>query len=222
MKIVHRADMVEKFTNLIMKDFYETSIRSRKGFHRSDLISCPLKCYWRITGEKSQHFTSRDVGTLVLGTLAHIALHRNFKAQEKEFKVGGIYITVDAIYDEDGVEYPVETKTTRRKIFQKEKIPQEWIEQLCLAIAVMDVPKGYLMIVNMINFAITVWEISLTKIEREMFLQTAIWQALALIDAIKKKNPKLLTPKYKECKWCPYRPTRRNPNGCPFYKPLKD
>ena len=212
MRIKHNSAMVKKFTDIILKKYYEESIKGRKGLHRGDAICCPLKTYYRLTGELKPQYTSRDVGTLILGTLAHIALHKNFKFQEKVYKLQGIYVTVDAIYEENGVEYPVETKSTRKRIYRKEDLLESWIEQLSIAMAVMKVNKGYLMVLNIINFSLTVWEITLTDEERQMFLQSCIWQIMSITDAINKQDPSILTPKYSECKYCPYR------KQCKYYK----
>ena len=111
---------------------------------------------------------------------------------------------------------------TRKKVYRKEDLPQSWLEQLAIAISVMNVDTGYLMVLNIINYSLTVWEITMTEEEREMFLQNCIWQILSILDAIQKLKPEILTPKIDECKWCPYRPMRVR-EGCPFYvKPREE
>lgn len=214
MEIVHDSKKVKEFSEIMLSRFYGKSTRERKGFHRSDAIACPLKAYWRLTGEVKQEYGTRDVGMLLLGTLAHIALHKYFDAQEKVFMLQGIYITVDAVYGK----YPIETKSTRKKIYKKEDLPESWLEQLAIAMAVMKVNKGYLMVMNIITYGLTVWEVTMTDVERDVFLNSCIWQILSIADAIKKKKPEILTPKYKDCKWCSFKRTRKN-KGCPYYKP---
>ena len=214
MKISHNSEMVKKFSEVMLSKYYKQSTTDRpKGFHRSDAISCPLRAYWRMTGEIEAEYGTRDVGMLLLGTLAHIALHKHFDYKEKIYKLQGIYITVDALYGK----YPIETKSTRKRIYRKEDLPEAWIEQLCIAMAVMKVNKGYLMVMNIINFALTVWEIIMTDEEREMFLQSCIWQILSIAESVNKKDPSILTPKYNECRFCSYRP-KRGKKGCPYYK----
>lgn len=198
----------------MLTGFYDRSRADRPaGFHRSDAIACPLRAYWRVTGELTAEYSTGDVGILLLGTLAHIALHKYFDASEKEYDLNGVFITVDALRGE----YPIETKTTRHKVYRKEDLLPDWLEQLAIAMGVMKVNKGYLMILNVINFSLTVWEITMTQEEREMFVQSCIWQIISIADAIEKKNPKLLSPKSSDCKWCPYKP-KRDKQGCPFYK----
>lgn len=214
MQIKHNADKVKEFSDIMLSRYYRKSTGERKGFHRSDAIACPLKAYWRLTGEIKQEYGTKDVGILLLGTLAHIALHKHFDAQEKVYTLQGIYITVDAIYGK----YPIETKSTRKKIYKKEDLPESWLEQLAIAMAVMKVNKGYLMVMNIITYGLTVWEVTMTDTEREVFLNSCIWQILSIADAIKKKTPEILTPKYEDCKWCSYRRTRKK-KGCPYYKP---
>lgn len=220
MQIVHNSDMVKKFSEIMLTKFYQKSTCERTGYHRSDAIACPLRAYWRMTGKIEQEYGTRDVGILLLGTLAHIALHGYFDAREKEFDLHGTTITVDAIFDG---QYPIETKTTRKKIYKKEELPQEWIEQLAIAMAVMGMNKGYLMVMNIITYSLMVFELTMTTQERELFKQSCIWQILSIADAIKKEDPEKLSPKYSDCKWCSYKPTRKRPKGCPYYKkPPKD
>jgi len=216
MRIRHDSDKVKEFSDIMLRKYYNKSVGGRKGFHRSDAIACPLKAYWRMTGEIEQVYGTQDVGTLLLGTLCHIALHENFEYQEKVFDLHGVYITVDAIFGK----YPIETKSTRKKIYKKDDLPQSWIEQLVIAMAVMQVNKGYLMVMNIITFGLTVWEVTTTDEERQMFLNSCIWQILSIINGLEKKDPSILTPKYEDCHFCSFRPTRNRPKGCPYYKKL--
>jgi CRISPR/Cas system-associated exonuclease Cas4 (RecB family) len=223
MRIEHKSEMVQNFAEIMMSDFTEKS-KSRTGLHRSDVIACPLKCYWRLTGLIKPIYSSSSVGILLIGTIAHLVLHKNFDAQEKVFDLDGMDVTVDAILGEKSgskIDFPIESKTTRKQIFRKEDLPEEWLQQLAIAMSVMGVDKGYLMIINVVSFAMTVWEISLSDEEREMFKKAAIYQKNAIIDAINQKKPELLHAKRSDCQWCPYAPMRkRDGDGCPYHNPL--
>lgn len=218
MRIEHKSEMVQKFAEVMLSDYYKQSMK-REGLHRGDAISCPLKAYWRITGKIKPVYASQQVGTLLLGTIAHEILHKNFSAQEKEYNLCGIKVTVDAIFESDGKMFPVESKTTRKKIYRREDIPQQWIEQLAIAMGVMNVDKGYLVVLNVISFSLMVWEVCMSQEERETFIQGCIWQIGSILDAIEKNDPSILTPKYEECKDCPYKPTRTR-QGCHYFKVL--
>jgi hypothetical protein len=199
----------------MLTDFYDNSVTGREGWHRSDSIACPLKGYWRITGEIKPDLGPSDVGILLLGELCHIALHKYFDAKEKVYDLGGIAITVDAIY---GC-FPIETKTTRKKVYKKEDLLDEWLEQLAIAMAVMGVNTGYLMVLNIITFGLTVWEVTMSTDELNMFGNACLFQNYSIGDAVKKRDPSLLKPKYKECGNCSYRPKpRKDKKGCPYYK----
>jgi len=213
LRIRHDSQKVKEFSEIMLSKYYSKSTNRRVGFHRSDAIACPLKTYWRMTGEIEQEYGTRDVGMLLLGELAHIALHEHFDAQEKEYNLQGVFITVDAVHGK----YPIETKTTRKKIYKKEDLPQSWIEQLCIAMAVMGTNIGYLMVMNIITYGLTVWEITMTDTDREMFLNSCVWQIISIAKSIKDKTPEKLTPKYSECETCSYRP-KRDKKGCPYYK----
>lgn len=218
MKIEHDSQKVKEFSDIMLSKYYHKSVSQRTGFHRSDAIACPLKAYWRMTGEIVQEYGTRNVGIFLLGELAHIALHRHFDAQEKVYKLQGIHITVDAIFDG---KYPIETKSTRKKVYKKEDLLDSWIEQLCIAMAVMEVNVGYLMVLNIITYGLTVWKITMGDTERTMFINSCIWQIISIANAIKEKTPETLTPKHENCNWCGYKP-KRGKKGCPYYrKPSK-
>src|SRR3989304_2298702 len=116
MQIKHNSQMAQEFSKVMLTAYYDKSVNGRAGWHRSDAIACPLKAYWRLTGEIQPDLGPDDVGILLLGELCHIALHKYFDAQEKAFDLGGIQITIDAIFGN----FPIETKSTRKKIYRKE------------------------------------------------------------------------------------------------------
>lgn len=222
MQIVHKSEMVQKFAEIMMQDFSKQQ-KDRSGLHRSDSIACPFKAYWRLTGKIQAIYDSQNVGILLIGTLAHIALHRNFDAQEEVHDLHGVNVTIDAIFGLEsgsgGKRYPIESKTTRKKIYTKADIPQDWIEQLGIAMGVLDADLGYIMVFNLITFSITVWEVSMPKDERQMFLDGCVWQVGSILDAVKQGKPELLQPKTIECRFCPYRSMKKRPEGCQWYNP---
>lgn len=217
-KIRYDAEKVKDFARIILDKYYAKSVGGRSGFHRSDAIACPLRAYWRLTGEIEQEYSTQSVGILCLGELCHIALHKNFDAQEKIYNLEGIHITVDAIFNG---QFPIETKSTRKKIYKKDDLLDSWLEQLAIAMSVMKVNTGYLMILNIITFGLTVWEITMTEQERKVFLNSCKWQILTIADALKKKDPTILSPKYKDCHWCSFKPSNRR-KGCPYYKKIEE
>jgi hypothetical protein len=216
MKIEHNSALVKEFAERILGHHYKTTTEGRKGFHRSDAISCPLRCYHRLVGDIKPEFRSRDVGVLMVGTMAHKILEEGFDAQEKDFELAGIHVIVDALAGK----YPVEIKTTRKRIYRKEDIPRDWIEQLAIGMGVMNVERGYLMIINIINFSLTVWEFTMNEEERELTRHAFLWQILNIADAVEKRNPSLLKPRYEDCEWCVYRPSKMNQN-CIYYKKIE-
>jgi hypothetical protein len=215
MQIVHNSQMAQEFSQVMLTAYYDRSVNHREGWHRSDSISCPLTAYWRLTGEIPIDLGPNEVGILLLGELCHIALHKYFDAKEKQFDMGGIAVTVDAIFGN----FPIETKSTRKKIYRKEDLPEEWIEQLGIAMSVMGANTGYIMVMNIISFSLNVWEITMSTDELNMFGNSCLFQAFSIGDAIDKRKPSILTPKYKDCKYCGYRPKpRKDKKGCPFFK----
>jgi len=200
MKIRHASDKTHEFAERIVKRYLE-GVRNRLGFHRSDAISCPLKAYWRLTGHEPE-YSPQQIGNFILGNLAHAMIESYFDTQELQIKVGGlVYVTIDATLDG----YPIEIKTTRRKIYRRDQIPQEWIEQLAFAMSALKKNKGYLFVLNYISFAVMVWEVEMTDNEIRHYSQQLLWSIIKIIDAVKKRNPEMLHPKHADCQYCMYR-----------------
>lgn len=216
MRIEYKSEMVKEFAERILSYHYKKTTLGRQGWHRSDAISCPLKAYWRVTNELQGEYRSRDVGIVMIGEMAHQVLEKGFDAQEQVFNIGGVQVTIDALSGK----FPVEIKTTRKQIFKREDIPADWSEQLAIGISVMDVDKGYLMTINIINFALMVWEFSMNADERELTRNAFIWQILNIADTVDKHKPEILTPRYSDCMWCLYRPSKSS-TGCRFYKKVE-
>lgn len=221
MKITHNADMMHKFSKIMLSGQIKQS-KQRSGFHRSDAIACPLKCYWRMMG-KEAIYTSQNIGIFLIGAIAHVTLHQYFDAQEKIFYLNeaeeDVAVTIDALHGE----YPIESKTTRRKIYSKSDIPNDWVEQLCIGMSTMGKNVGYLMILNVISFAVMVWEFELTDKDLAMFKAVFAAKIKQIAEAIRDKDPTKLEPKRKDCEWCaykPYRGKRKDWKGCPYYNPL--
>jgi hypothetical protein len=221
MIIEHDSVMAQEFTKIMLTAYYDRSVTHREGFHRSDVIACPLKAYWRLTGEVEIDLGPDDVGIFLLGELCHIALHKYFDAQEKHYDLGGVAVTVDAIFKNA---FPIETKSTRKKIYRKEDLLNEWIEQLGIAMSIMHINTGYLMVMNIISFSLNIWKVTLSDEELIMFGNSCQFQAFAIGDSVQKRDPSILQPKFDECKYCSYRPKpRKGKIGCRFYrKPPKE
>jgi hypothetical protein len=216
-KIKYNGDKTKEFSECILSYHYEKSTLGRKGWHRSDAISCPLEAYWRLTGEVKGEYRTRDTVTVMIGEMAHQVLEKGFDYQEKVFNFHDVQVTIDAIAGN----CPIEIKTTRKKIFSKDQIPADWTEQLAIGMSVMDVDTGFLLIINIINGTFMVFDYTMNAEERELTRQAFIWQILSIADAIEKKNPDLLKPRYSDCHWCYYRPSKQSA-GCKYYKKEED
>jgi len=221
MKIEHNAEMVKKFADIMFTAEMKHS-EDRTGYHRSDAIACPLKCFWRMTG-KEAIYTSKEVGLFIIGIMAHKAMHEYFDAQEVVYRFGesadAPAVTIDALYSK----FPIESKSTRKQIYKKSDIPNDWIEQICFGMAVMGVNKGYLMILNVISFALMVFEFEIDDAERDLYKAVFAAKIMKIAHAIKINDSNILEPKLIECQFCPYRPfkSREGWKGCHYYNPVK-
>lgn len=234
--------MAEKLSEIVLKKQIEHS-KERKGYHRSDIITCTHKPFNRVVRKLHAMFSPETMGIFLVGELAHLLLHQNFTAQEYEVIVANLVsMHIDAIaslgdfQDQVGIEdwgkdekRPIESKTTRKLIVRQEDIPNEWIEQLAFGMAYLGVTTGYIMIVNIINFHISVVTIKMNEKDRDMFKEAFMWKISLIINAVNLEDDSELEVKRFDCKYCEYRPSKKRKElygdedkGCPFYNPFPE
>jgi len=177
-----------------------------KELHRTDFVTCPLKAYCRLTDVRPQ-YSDELLSKLIVGQVAHTLIQRAFSLSEVHEQYEGCEVHYDIIFEMS----PVEVKTTTTTIFSKYQIPEEWIDQLVLGLALRGTPTGYLLIFSLMSKVISVWKIELTEEELEQRRAMFIRQVQLLRQAVKERKPELLEPKTIECKSCIY----NYEGGCP-------
>ena len=179
--------------------------RREPRIHRGDLIYCLRKAYFRIIGiEPPEHpmleFT-------VIGKTLHKLIERNFKYKEEEMEKDGISGTVDIIMPLQEKKFAIEVKTTRKSIYTKEDIPSTYIEQLKMAMIMLETNEGLLAILNIITAEVQVWVVRISDEEKQRFWTEILRRKDLLEYAVSIKNPLLLPRTLWMCFRCEYKKT---------------
>jgi CRISPR/Cas system-associated exonuclease Cas4 (RecB family) len=181
----------------------DVSFRGGPRLHRSDLIYCLRKAYFRLMGiEPPEHFTMEFT---IIGKTLHRIIERSFKYNEIEMEKDGISGTVDVVVPFGDKKLPIEIKTTRRFIANANDIPSSYIEQLKIAIIMAETNEGLLAILNIITAKIQVWVLRMTDEEKNGFWQEILSRRALVEKAVAEKNFLLLPRTLWLCKNCEYR-----------------
>jgi hypothetical protein len=196
-------------TEEIRKKIWKVRESWGKEFHRSDLVYCELKPYCRLTGIEAKP-TVKAVENWVIGEIGHIVIQRAFDAVEVEKKLDGVEVHHDVEYE--GV--PLEIKTTTLRILNPTHLPQEYLDQLAFGLVFEQVREGKLLTLDLVTKTLLVWKVRLSTRELEEYTRRFMRQYRKIMDAVKRRDPSILKPKYEECEYCPY----CYPGGCPYFR----
>lgn len=205
------------------EEFFQAELRKDVNFrrepkiHRSDLIYCLRKAYFRLTGvEPPEHSV---VEFTVIGKTLHRIIERSFKYREVEMEKDGILGTVDILTSFEGKRLAVEVKTTRKFIRSVKDIPPSYIEQLKMAVIMAETDEGLLAILNIITAEIQVWVLRMTEAEKNAFWQEILSRKALLERAVAERNVLLLPRMMWMCRSCEYRSVCDMANGLAGLKP---
>lgn len=191
------------------EEFFQAELRRDAGFrgepriHRSDLIYCLRKAYFRLAGIEPPE--PLVIEFTVIGKTLHRIIERGFKYKEVEMEKDGILGTVDIVTLFGGRRLVIEIKTTRKFITSPQDIPQSYVEQLKMAIIMAGTDEGLLAILNIITAKIQVWVLRMTEAEKSAFWQEILSRKSLLERAVAERNPLLLPKLQWQCKNCEYR-----------------
>jgi len=181
----------------------DVSFRGGPRLHRSDLIYCLRKAYFRLMDiEPPEHFTMEFT---IIGKTLHRIIERSFKYNEIEMEKDGISGTVDVVVPFGDKKLPIEIKTTRRFIANASDIPSSYIEQLKIAVIMAETNEGLLAILNIITAKIQVWVLRMTDEAKNSFWQEILSRRASVEKAVAEKNFLLLPKTLWMCRTCEYR-----------------
>ena len=223
MKIETYEPYTSRITNLL-KQRLEYKAEEREGIHASDFVFCPAKYFLRNLGyeETLDHKTTHIFS---LGISHHLLIQQCKNAgwiYEKElclpFQVGNtsdyvpVYFTIDLIGIERNVEYPVEIKSTRKRISKKNiyKISDHYLKQLQLYCLATKQNIGVLIIWSIVDANMVCYKIHYTNEEMQKLLNEIKYKLefFTLPIAEQKNYPKfpLNYPEYWwECNFCRFK-----------------
>ena len=199
MKIVENTELAEKYNQMLLNTnkFYRSPF-----IHRSDLIYCLRKAYFRMKGiEKPK--SSPYAPLAIIGKVLH-SLMGIYKRREVVKTKFGFISSIDML-KQDGK--PIEVKTTRATV-TLEKLHETfktWREQIGTAILFTNEDIGHLFVLNVISGELKVYDFSFeSETERTAFKKQLLARKRLLKRALKMDNYRILPCSDWECKFCEY------------------
>ena len=163
MRIIENPELSEKIAAKL-RDF--RTFRNGGEIHRSDLIYCPRKAYFRIKGVEEKETDEGPVTKRRIGESLHVLFE---VCQRKEVSVekDGVVGSIDMLADPDlgYVDDPIELKSTRAKLREPDWIEfahPQWVDQLMMACLFTGKLHGHLIVLQLITGDLKTYTFSFT------------------------------------------------------------
>lgn len=199
MNIVENKDLAEKYQKMLLEanGFYRSPY-----IHRSDLIYCLRKAFFRIKGIEKPKL-SEFAPLAIIGKVLH-SLMEVYKRKEVVKTKLGFSSRIDML-NENG--NPIEIKTTRATVTLErlQQIFRTWREQIATAILFTEQDIAHLFVLNVISGKLNVYDFSFeSETERTAFKKELLARKRLLKKALKLNNYQILPCSDWECKFCEF------------------
>lgn len=203
MKIEENPELNAKITAKLKK--FRT-FRDGGKIHRSDLIYCPRKAYFRIKGYEEKETDDGAVTKKRIGESLHV-LFEVCERKEVEGVVDGVVGKVDMLADPDlgYVDEPIELKSTRGKLRGADWVElqhSEWVDQLMTACLFSGKQRGHLSVLQVITGDLKTYTVTVTQGEIDSFWKGKMEIKTLLSMALDVNDYKPLPKGTWECKYC--------------------
>jgi CRISPR/Cas system-associated exonuclease Cas4 (RecB family) len=210
--LIKNSLLMQELKNSLYTHFNQ----ERDGIHVSDINLCLRETVFRRI--KPEPITDREVGFFTVGRAIHDSIQTLAKSNpkyeiEKEinYEIDGITLKAHIdLYDKEK-NIPIEAKTARSKEIEEPKPFQ--VEQLKMYMTLVDANIGYIiyqLLLDYNDFPFRVFEVKMSKEEREQMLQKMLDDAYHLQMNIDQRTPENTrhifndeTKKWK-CSYCKY------------------
>jgi len=173
-------------------------------FHISDVVCCPLKTYCRIK-KFERKFTKKTVGVMLFGIVAQKLVQWLYPDDQCEHEAVIPDIVIGHIDIFEDFKYPLEIKSSRKRIFKRSQIPQMWVEQLVSYMAMTSSKKGWIILLNVFSCQVTCFCIEMTDTD-------ILGQLVVISDTINRRrrainleNPNMLRPSAEQYEHCQFK-----------------
>ena len=180
-----------------------------REFHISDVVCCPLQTYCRLK-KFQRKFSKKNVGMMLFGIVAQKLFQWLYQDEECEYEAMIEDVVIGHIDVFEKLEYPMEIKASRKRIFKRNQIPQKWVEQLVCYMAMTSSKVGWMTILNIFTCQVSCFCIKMTD---EDILGQLVVIAKTVNErrrAVNLDNPSMLRPSAEQYEFCVYK------HNCPL------
>ena len=202
-KFFHDKNKAKEIEQKLMAK-WDRDRKPRTGIHTYDVVYCQLKAFLRFAGVEKR-ITKQSVGFMVFGIIGDFLVGELFPRKYRHFKTG-LYDVIKSEIDvlEQGL-YPLEIKTTRKRIFRKSQVPQKWVEQLLTYMCEQNAHQGWLVLLSIFSGQIMTFKLEITQQEIEAQKVVALERARIIKEAVNNRDPTPLQPQPAEYSLCDYK-----------------
>jgi len=166
MKIEYDAEKSKE----ISEKMYSKWARDRKPprgemLHSTDVVGCEVAPYNRLTGCE-YYVTRKAIGFMVFGTVSGKILASLYPKEEREFTAVLEDLVEGHIDVFEKLKFPLEGKSSRKRIFRVNDLPQSWVEQIMNYMTMKNADVGWIVILNVFSIQICAFRIEMTGQDR--------------------------------------------------------
>jgi len=175
-----------------------------KEFHVSDVVCCPLQTYCRLM-KFQRKFSKKGVGMMLFGIVAQKLLQWLYPDEDCEYEATIPDIVIGHVDIFESLKYPLEIKSSRKRIFKRSQIPQQWVEQLVCYMAMTGSKKGWMVILNIFSCQVSCFCVEMTN---EDILGQLVVIATTVNErrrAVNLERPSMLRPSGEHYEFCVYK-----------------
>jgi len=182
----------------------ERVARRGKEFHVSDVVCCPLQTYCRLK-RFQRKFTKKNVGMMLFGIVAQKLFQWLYPDDNCEYEAYIADVVIGHIDIFEDLKYPMEIKSSRKRIFKRSQIPQRWVEQLVCYMAMTSSKIGWITILNIFSCQVSCFRVEMTDediLGQLVVISTTVNERRR---AVNLERPTMLRPSGEQYEYCVYK-----------------
>lgn len=211
MKISYDKEKSRELLNRILAKFDKESEGNKRAneMHVSDLTGCLMKPYCRFVGIEPEEPNDIAKGIMVFGIVAENVLGWTFSEDELQYDSSfglveadqDIYGHVDIMEDKT---FPIEVKSTRKKVYSAKDIPIYWLEQLMSYLTMHSQNIGWIIFYNIVTTSIIAFKVEMTNQDILDWMIILNERAMTVRNAAAQKDPEIVPIMPKQYMFCQY------------------
>jgi hypothetical protein len=191
------------------------SIPHGEEYHVYSVIYCPMKYICKQLGYKRK-FTRTSIGVMFIGIVAQKLIQWLYPPKEREYESVLPNAVVGHLDVYEKLRNPIEIKASRKRVFRPEHLPDKWVDQETIYIAMENARIGWIVVVNVVSCHITAFCVDMTY-EDVKYAKNEIYHRIDHLDELRRtKDYKKANINPDEYLYCDFKTTCPEKSRCKY------